>query len=203
MTDNPITVTALSRSRTFSDLSELASFVEEVVENRGGLYDPFEVAAIQKLATVANGQASSDVHRIAKNTTFHSPRREPRPPTPFDQRIAEAEDRLESKEEEWLETRKRRRGIVSEGERLIAAAREKGGTDAVVAHRVRQVRGTAQQKVADSDEVVEVARKALTRARARRNALTLAADRWRYEQTATFHNAADPSKPLTLADLDK
>lgn len=199
--DRNIVVTALSQTREFRDLDELAGFVEEVVRTRGAIFDPFEIRAIQQLAELANGEASPDVARIARNTAFHAPSRPPRPPTPWDEKLVKAEVRLVSAEAAWDEARGKRNEVFRSGERRLAEVRLTEVHEVVLSHRLAQIGSEVGEELSIADDAVRVVRDELQRAVARKNALGLAVGRWRSDQAVRFHNHENPSKPLTLAEM--
>ena len=188
-----ITVEALSHSRTFADAAELGAFVEEALDHRGGIYDPFELAAIAKLAALANGQASGEVHRIARATAFHAPSR-PSMETPFDGKISEACSRAESTEREWQDALAERRQVKQDFRQRIEKTRGPGAAPLIEA---------AGRAYASADQVVQLSQDVHARALAGRTALKLASDRWRSDRASRFCNAADPGKPLTLVELEE
>jgi len=194
--DSRITVTALDRTREFDSVEELSAHVQEIVENRGGLFDPLELAAIQKLASLANGQVSSEVHRIARQTRFHSPGREPaRESTPFSDRIRELEEEVEAAEEAHEAARGRlfaHRDKINEAE--LGQVR-----DAALAARSSELSAPTRRRRAESEELerlrgalpgleerVRESGRAAVRSRAALGKARLAADRWRRDTEARF-----------------
>ncbi len=192
-----IVVEALSHRREFGDIGELASFVQAVLDGRGGIFDPFELASISKLAELSNGRASNEIHRIARATQLHSPARSPRGPTPFDSKLAAAEERLVEAESARQSALDARRVAKAEYRRIVSRADAPGGSLDVVAA------AAADRGVAASEVGVGVAFDANERALASKNALCLASQRWHSGQNMRYHNAADPSSPLTLAQLSE
>lgn len=198
-----IRVEALDRARTFDTVDELAEAVEELLATRGSVFAPMELAMIGELARRANGQASADVHRIARQTSFHAPARPDRGPTPHDDKITEAEELLDEAEVAWIERRRELERLRADLQRRHAQAKEKGGSAAQLQSRIGVVNAAHLHQVHQAEEDVRQARARLTRARARLNALRLASDRWRYDQEARFHNPSEPANPLTLAELEE
>lgn len=181
MSEDTIRVTALDTELTFEGREELAEHVEEIIEHRGGLFDPLELAAIRKLAHLANGDAPPAVHRIARQTSFHTPARE-REETPFADRIEEAREVLEARDAELEEAR----------ERLFSIrAQLRGKRDASAAELGR---------LREAEEDVKAARRAAMRARATWNASKLAADRWRADHEARW--VVGPPEDRRTVDRD-
>jgi hypothetical protein len=198
-----IIVTALNRVLTFEDVDELAEHVQEILEHRYGIFDALECAAITKLAEVANGQADPEVHRLARRLTFYGPSRDERPPLPDEHvaKICEAEERLVDAETSWLEARHEHDRIQIDGRRAVGEARQAGGSRDEIDNRVAPLERRYAALLSEAVEHVARCREDLGRSRARVNALRVAGNSWRTEQAMTFHNADDPSKPLTLAEL--
>lgn len=203
--DPPIVVEALGKRLGFDDLTDLAGHVEEILANRGGVFDSLELACISELARRGNGQASADVQRIARQTAFHSPadNSPPKPRTPLDDEITEAAEAVESAEVGWIEARRTRDQVERELHERHARAAAKAKSAGDLQNRIGQINERHFPRLREAEEDVRVAREALTRKRARLNALRLASDRWRYDREARFHNPADPTRPLTLAELGK
>jgi len=193
-----ITVTALDRSEEFEDVEHLASHVGEVLEHRGGILDPMEIACIAELAQ-RNGASRPDVERIARQTRFFEPTRA-KGPTPLDDRVRDAQEKAEEAEaalaeanEAWraeareadLEYRQRIRKASENPARLIGADRWAEGRQA-------QVRALEAEFRAADD--------ARRRARARANALELTRDRWRYDEAVRL-SVPGRAEAVTLAEF--
>jgi len=203
--DEPITVVALDRTLTFEDMAELAEHVEDILACRGGIYDPLECAAITKLAELANGQVSADVHRISRALRFHSPsdNAPPKPPTPYDAALAEADEKLLAGEERWLQARQAERQVAEKGRRAVAEARQAGGSRDEINNRVVAVNLTFGGRLTAAVEAVRVAREDLQRLRVRRNALSRSQSQWRNDREARFYDKDNPSVPLTFEQMQK
>lgn len=189
-----IVVEALFDSREFADIGELGAFVQSVLEGRGGLFNPFELASIATLARLANGEASGEIHRIARATALHPPSRPAKGPTPFDAKVSESEERVVATEVSRQKALDDRHTTVADCRRRVAKA-EGPGASADIAVSYRTVEA-ADLVLADATDSAE-------KALASRNALELAAQRWRYSQNLRYHNARDPSSSLTQAELNK
>ena len=169
-TDRSIIVRALSRSRVFSGLDELADHVKDILEHRGGIFTPFELAAISELARRANGEAPPQVHRIARATTLYTPPRPERGPTSLDADIEAQEAIVEAVEVEWIEARQEFQRVRADLDRRIAKAKARGGSARDIQTRVGRVNEGHAARLQDAKADLEAIRKKLVRARARLNA---------------------------------
>lgn len=186
-TENPPIVIEVPgwQPATFRSREELAEWCSKALRVRGGILDSLELRALQVCAALANGETPPEVKRAARATALFAPDHpETRLPTPFDERIRQVEAQLEEAD--------RVRG------ELLEARRKASGTQPGIAVRERQEVPAAWT---EADFQYARADEDCMRLRARRNALLLARDRYRFEATATFHNPDDPSRPLTLAQV--
>ncbi len=198
-----ITVEAIGKRVSFPNREALAEHVIEILDHRGGVYDPLEVAAIQELARL-NGGGDPRVLRIAAKTELFSPPARPKVRTPLDARILATEAEEVAAEARWIAAEKtwRSRAHELEGKaalRLRAAAgnptKLAGAQSWADARRAEVAALAAESGLAAST---------LRMARARLNALKLTADRWRVEQDLRFHNHENPSQPLCkLVDISR
>ena len=197
MKDGTITVEALDRRQTFTDVEALAEFVGEVIEYRGGIFDSLELACVQELAR-QNGSSRPEVERIARQTAFFEPTR-PKIDTPLDDRVRDAEAKEAEAEAARLEAnevwRSAERELEVEGVRRMARADTT--TKEANVQRWEEAR-IAHVHAAEAD--FRIADDAARRTRARLNALRLSVDRWRYDQEARFFHPAAP-EPLTLEEF--
>lgn len=200
--DTTITVSALSKTRTFGGVEELAEFVTEALENRGGIFNPFELACIGRLAELSNGGVPPRVHEIARKARFHSPT-EPgraeklRREGPYGERIAEAEARVQEATEAHEAAQEAQNRVAAEGEAAVRRARDGSGSS-TNASKVSRVAAEHERAFQQATENLRDARRALTRATARLNALRIAADRQRYEEEARYVHEGEA---VTLAEL--
>ncbi len=200
----PIVVTALDERVEFGDVDALAAHVAEILQNRGGIFDPLECAAIQMLAKHANGSAPERVHEIARRLAFHEHTHDARPAIPEETaaEIVTLEEIVAELEVRWIESRREREAVQREGEEeFFRITRTKDVAEATTASKVARLSDSTALKLTAAREEIERRREALRLARARLNALRLHADRWRYDQAARFYNRHDPLKPLTLQQL--
>jgi len=185
-------------NREFADVEALAARVAELIEHRHGIFDAQELAEIKELAR-RNGASRPEVERIARQTSFFEPRRD-KIPTPLDDRIRDAEAKADEAEAARIKANEAWRAAMraADGEyqqRLHKAA----ANPSRILNADRWIEGR-QAHVRALEADFRGADDAARRARARLNALRLAADRWRYDQEARFFHP-DASEPLTLEEF--
>ncbi len=162
-----IIVSVMSDSRTFANRKELNSFVDSIP----GEFSPLEYAAKQKRDALDAGITLPPSDPPA-----------PKPPTRFDDRIAEldqeeeeAETVYSESEEAWLSRLQESRAEVP---RRFHGARD-NSTKLSCFHVWKQERAA---ELAGLEFALGKADRKLQRARARANALRIARDRWRAEE---------------------
>ena len=172
MKNETITVSALSSSRTFASREELAEFVREI-EDQNGSFDPLEFRARQVLAGL-----DSAMDYLAEPAD----KPDPKPPTPFDDRIAELGQEEEGAETVYTESKEawltRLQELRAEAPRRFRGARDNSATLSGF-QTWKQERAA---ELAGLEFALGKADRKLQRARARANALRIARDRWRAEQ---------------------
>lgn len=173
-TDTTIRVTRLGETLEFSGREELAAHVEGFVSNR--VYAPLELACIERLVQLGNGDVPPDVKRIERATSFVTSEggqaERARAESPFASRIEELRADLEEAEAEHGNELEILHSLRTE-------LRQVRGQDD---RRAGQLRDRIREKVED----VRSARRAATRTRAALGKAKRAADRWRQDRSARF-----------------
>lgn len=183
-----ITVEALDKCIEFRNVDALQDHVNEILENRGGIFSPIELAAIRTLNAHRNGASSDEVARIARKTHIHSPGKPERGPTPLDDRIAQAAEKRAEAEEAEREALEHRESVRAAAEAEYSEAKSEASGSASSGHAVRSLRGRLESRVRDAEVDYLSTREAALRARARHNALLVARDRWHAAASAEYHN---------------
>ena len=190
MKNETITVSALSSSRTFASREELAKFVREI-EDQNGSFNPLEFRARQVLAGL---DSAMDYLAVPADKP------DPKPPTPFDDRIAELEREEEEDEAQYMGAREawlsRLQELRAEVPRRFHGARDNSAKLSRFQNWVEE----GQAQVAKLEFAFQKADRKLQRKRAALNALKIQRDRWRQEQGVRIHNLEDPSQPFTLTE---
>jgi len=198
--DGTITVAALGRSQEFAGVEDLASHVAEVLECRGGVLDALEIKCVQELAR-RNGAARPEAERIARATSFFEPSR-PKIDTPLDDRVRDAEAKEAEAEAARLKSNESWRDASRDADTEYRRRVHEAAENPAKLLNADLWAGSRQAHVHAFEADFRAADDSARRARARLNALRLAADRWRYDQEARFFHP-DASEPLTLAELRK
>jgi hypothetical protein len=157
---------AMSRSKTFANRKELEGFVAELEKTRGGVYDPLEWNAIRKLAALNGGGVPppSDLP-------------DPKPPTPFDERISVLEREEDEAEAAYAESKEAWFARLQE---LKAEAPRRHNTTKLSRFQLWLEDGQAE--VRNLEFAFGKAARTLQRKRAGMNALKIQRDRFRREQ---------------------
>ena len=177
-----IVVTALSRSRTFPDREALAEHVIEILDHRGGVYDPLEVRCIQELARLNGGGGDPRVLWLAAKTKLFSPPARPKIKSPLDGRIAETEREAQEAEAKWIAAKEAWRPRARELEEKAALRLRKAAGNPTRIAAAQSWIDAGQAEVAVLAAAEQLASTSLRMARARLTALHAAASRWRSDQ---------------------
>lgn len=200
--DEPLILEGITvGSRRFANKAALAAFVDELIEHRGGTFDAFETRAIQTLEELG-GDVDPEIRRIARATRFYEPVRILMP-SPYDERIEEAEARLEEAEAIWQGSLEGRRQVEAEGNQELNLIRSRDARAEEIENALGLAADSLRRRWAEAEIAVEDARRNAERARARLTGLRLAAQQWRNAREARFHNPEDPSKPFTLEQMNE
>lgn len=189
MSDSTITVTALDRRMEFKDVGALREHVEELLEHRGSVFAPMDLACVRALVASSNGSTPEEAARIARKTAIFSPGKPERGPSPLDEKLEASEERLERAEAELAEAFQHREQVRTAADAEVAALRAKAkGTPSEIGREVSDLRGRLRVRIEDASAEYLRARESRTRACARVNALRVARDRWHSTESMTLHS---------------
>jgi hypothetical protein len=183
----------LGRRQVFNSLPELSERVRQLITSRGGIWEPRDTAALERLGELdgfasLNGQAD-EARRIANKMKLFVPAAPVRPRSPFDDAIAAAEAKLEQVTKDLNDALAQREAVGAENRELIRKAERGTENDYEKQRAYVAVRERAELREREATADFLASDEAWLRAKSRHTALVLSRDRWwaetQYQQTCS------------------